>query len=178
MREYLPGFTFATFLLAIMHIVANGAELDLAPQADYALKYCMQFDQLAEQSIGQMIKEMEKTPYSPDSYFTARQCELRTYSADVKGTIAQIAADFPTSKEESLKNVWLYYAKKRKQPEIFTEALNATNTLGETFLDYIETMYEKGNYTETIQFETIARLQSFACARGAVYRKRINMRCK
>lgn len=165
--------------LSVLEKIANKVQSssDQAAQDDYMSKYCMKFKQIAQQGVGLMIKEMEATPYPVDEYFNSASCQPDGYSNAIKSPIIHIIADDPNAKEESLKNVWAYYSKKRKKPEIFTEALNSKNTKGETLLDYIETLQVKGITSHPDQQEPIRNIIKFVCEHGGKYSAYKNKKC-
>jgi hypothetical protein len=49
--------------------------------------------------------------------------------------------------------------------------INAKNTRGETYLDYIETMSERHLFTTPESMECVNKLVVFACKTGGVYSK-------
>ena len=144
----------------------------------YEIKdYCSKFSQVRQQLVGTLIKEMEKTPISPEEFLTSPICQPAAYSEVVKSPMLHMIADDITKREEFLQNIWLYYSKKRKQPEIFDKAVNAQNTDGETLLDYLETMRLKKNYEYDTQKAALAKIIKMLCDHGGVYAIRKNKRC-
>lgn len=144
----------------------------------YKIKnYCMRFAQIPQQLVGATIKEMEGTTISIENYLTEPQCQPRAYSNVVKSPMLHVVAEDPTKREEFLQNIWLYYSKKRKQPEIFNQAINAKNTEGETLLDYIETMRTKGFYSQPAQKVALTKIINMLCSHGGIYATQKNMKC-
>lgn len=139
--------------------------------------YCMQFSQIPQQMVGKMIKELETTGYPVEKYLTDPLCQPRGYSDAVKSPMLHAVADDVNKREEFLNNIWLYYSKKLKQPEIFNEAINAKNTKGETLLDYIEVMRSKKYYTLEEQQPPLEKIIKMLCDHGGVYAKTPNKKC-
>lgn len=137
--------------------------------------YCMKFSQIPQEMVGSTIKEMEKTPIPPEEFLTAQLCQPSLYSSSVKSPMIHAVADDITKREEFLQNIWLYYSKKRKQPEIFDQAINAKNSKGETLLDYLETA--KGTYTFDTQKAAYTKIVALLCSRGGVYAVNKNKKC-
>ena len=86
-------------------------------------------------------------------------------------------ADDITKREEFLNNIWLYYSKKRKQPEIFNQAINAKNTKGETLLDYLQVMKKNNSYTEPTQLIALDKIIKMLCDHGGVYASNKELKC-
>ena len=139
--------------------------------------YCMKFSFIEQQMVGTTIKEMEGTPISPEEFLTTPVCQPRGYSNAVKSPMIHIVADDITKREEFLQNIWLYYSKKRKQPEIFDHAINTKNTKGETLLDYLETMKQREYYTIDTQQQALNKVIAMLCSHGGVYAVRKDMQC-
>ena len=133
------------------------------------MNYCMKFEQIPSQLTGALIKEFESKNISPEAYLMAPLCQPDGYSDAVSSPMIHAVADDPNKREETLNNIWLYYSKKRKQPEIFTELLNAKNTMGETFLDYLASRVDRDHYNVVNQYFSIAYIVKFSCEHGAVY---------
>lgn len=139
-------------------------------QSDYQYIFCHKFSQIEWQMLGSLlVEEIEKTPFPTDDYFKIAACQPGGYSAAVKSPLLHIIADDPSKRMKFLNILWAYYTKRRKEPAIFTEIVNAKNTKGETLLDYIETMVQRGNYSSDGSKEAIAQIVSTACSHGAIY---------
>lgn len=139
--------------------------------------YCMQFSQIPQEMVGTMIKELEGTGYPVEKYLTDPICQPRGYIGNVKSPMLHAIADDVNKREEFLNNIWLYYSKKRKQPEIFNQAINAKNTKGETLLDYIETMRDKSYYTIQSQQPPLDKIIKMLCDHGGVYATNPDKKC-
>ncbi|MEA9358046.1 hypothetical protein SHI21_17570 [Bacteriovorax sp. PP10] len=139
--------------------------------------YCMQFAQIPQEMVGTMIKELETTGYPVERYLTDPICQPAGYSVSVKSPMLHAIADDVNKREEFLNNIWLYYSKKRKQPEIFDQAVNAKNSKGETLLDYIETQRKNNSYPLPEQQPPLEKIIKMLCAHGGVYAKNPNKKC-
>jgi hypothetical protein len=139
--------------------------------------YCLRFTQIPQEMVGSTIKDMEKTAITPEEYLTEAICQPRGYSDAVKSPMIHAVADDITKREEFLQNIWLYYSKKRKQPEIFDKAINAKNSKGETLLDYLQHMKKTNYYTEPTQLVALEKIIKMLCAHGGVYAVRQEFKC-
>lgn len=139
--------------------------------------YCMQFSQIPQQMVGTMIKELETTGYPVEKYLTDPICQPEGYSTSVKSPMLHAVADDVNKREEFLNNIWLYYSKKRKQPEIFDQAINAKNTKGETLLDYIESQRKNRAYPLPDQQPPLEKIIKMLCDHGGVYATTPNKKC-
>lgn len=152
-------------------------ETDLSDQQrTYAEKYCSRFVIISKEMVGTTIKEMESSaPLSGltvDDYFLHSLCKPREYSGSVRSPMIHYVAEAPFRKEEFLNSIWLYYLRKRHQPEIFHEILNTRNTIGESLLDYVESMHRKGSmYDNDGLVGPVRNIINFACAHGGIYLK-------
>lgn len=145
---------------------------------DYQEIFCMKFSQISENEVASLILEMEKTPYQPvDDYFTSAACTPRGWGGGIKSPMAQAIADDPSGRTKMLETFWKYYSKKRKEPSKFLDLVNAKNTQGETLLDYIETMFQRGMYSSEESKESVQQIVKLACSRGAVYSKYKDKKC-
>lgn len=146
-------------------------------QDDYIDKYCLKFTQTPNNLVGSLIKELEKSPYPADDYFLHNKCKTEGYSSAVTSPMIHAVADAPESRSDFLNNIWLYYSKKRKEPEIFLKIINMQNTKGETILDYIESLRLKGRNTSPAMQGPVQKLVSFICEAGGVYNSYKNKSC-
>jgi hypothetical protein len=146
-------------------------------QDDYTISFCMKFKSINPSSIVSFLKEMESSPYPVDKYLTNPKCQPEGYSNNVKSPMFHIIVDDPTGRSKFLKNFSLYYLVKRKEPIKFTEALNAKNTKGETFLDYIETIKKESKSLQPEQIEELNRFTVLACTSGGIYSTYSNLKC-
>lgn len=176
------------FCFSMMLLVGRAHAVEVAavpeaegdgPQAtDYMERYCLRFKQVSQEVIGTVIKDMESTPYPVDGYFQLARCQPDGYSDVIKSPLLHLVADDPNAREKFLNNVFAYYSKKRKQPEIFTSALNAKNTKGETLLDYIETLKARGMNKHPEQMAVILKIVAYACEHGGYYAAYKDMKCQ
>lgn len=140
-------------------------------------KYCLKFHQIPQQMVGTVIKDMEASAFNVDRYFITPHCQPEGYSDAVQSPLLHIVADDPNAREKFLWNIYAYYAKKRKQPELFTVALNSKNTKGETLLDYFESLRKNRVHTMPEQMVVIVKIIAFSCEHGAVYESYNNLSC-
>ena len=163
--------------MGLCHATDGNSKDSIAPKREYQIKYCLQYEQLESNLIATMLKEMSKTAYSVDDYFTEPVCQSKGYSINLKSPILHLTADDPNGKERSLEIVGLYYVKKRGDVKQFSTALNAKNGLGETFLDYVETLQRKGITSHPDQQHPIIRIIKLACRHGAIYSRYKELSC-
>lgn len=128
--------------------------------------FCLRFRFINPNTVGSKIKEMEATRFAVEDFFKKSQCQSEGYSNAVKSPILHLVWDDPTIQEKTLNSVWLYYSKRRKQPELFGQMLNVRNSKGETSLDYMESMRQRKLLSGPEAWE---RMRDFACEHGAVY---------
>ena len=159
---------------AMEKIVKRGSGKD---RAYVMIDYCLRFSQIPQQMVGKTIKDMETTAISPEEFLTEAACQPRGYSDAIKSPMIHAVADDITKREEFLQNIWLYYSKKRKQPEIFNKAINAKNTRGETLLDYLQVMKEKNYYTEPTQLVALDKVIKKLCEHGGIYAVNKDKKC-
>lgn len=139
--------------------------------------YCMQFTQIPQEMVGAMIKELETTGYAVEKYLSDPICQPEGYSNAVKSPMIHAVADDVNRREEFLNNIWNYYSKKRKQPEIFNQVINSKNTKGETLLDYIETLRTHNTYSLVDQQPPLEKIIAMLCTHGGIYSKYSNKKC-
>ena len=141
-----------------------------APQNDYMDRFGNRISQTDPNAIVQLLKEMEKTPYPIDEYFLISEVQPAGYSDAVKSPLLHPIVDDAFGRQKMLETIWLYFLRRRHAPEVFTLALNARNTKGETFLDYIESMIRRnGKYYDAESRQVLQKLTDFAGAHGGVY---------
>lgn len=200
MRRLLQHFLCGTFLLAttgafagdcvncgpknVSGLPSNNSLDDLSKivqggqtQKFISQGYCMQFTQIPQEMVGTMIKELETTGYPVEKYLTDPICQPDGYSVSVKSPMIHAVADDVNKREEFLNNIWLYYSKKRKQPEVFEQVINAKNTKGETLLDYIEKLRAQNAYSIAGQQPPLEKIIAMLCSHGGVYVKNTTKKC-
>lgn len=139
--------------------------------------FCLRFGMVNQQMVGSLIKDMEKTQLTPEEFFTEPFCQPENYSSVVKCPMLHMIADDITKREEFLQNIWLYYSKKVKKPEIFDKIIKEKNTKGETILDYLETMRLNRQYEHDDSKASLKVVIKMLCDHGAVYSTRKNIQC-
>ncbi|MBC7429933.1 MAG: hypothetical protein H7336_15065 [Bacteriovorax sp.] len=143
---------------------------------DYQASYCMKFVQIEKNELNQMIRDLKETPYSVDDYFQKAGCKPEK-AGGVKSPILHLTAEAPCSRVEYPQIIYKYYTVKRKDPKLWIEAVNAKNTLGETYLDYIESLNKQNDFNTVATKECASQLIAFACKTGATYSKVKNKTC-
>jgi hypothetical protein len=129
---------------------------------------CLIFDNMERQEISSKISTFEKSKYPIDKVVQTANCSPSKVGGGARVPMLQMAADDIGQKVEYPEVFFKYYKMKRKQPELFAEAINAKNTLGHTLLDYIAYLRETGAFATTAE-NNINRMVAFACAHGGVY---------
>jgi len=164
-------------------LVLNSNGVSRAPaeekisKADWQDIFCHRFAQIDANLVGYTLKEIEATAYSVEEILNTPVCQPEKYSAAVKSPMSHIIADDPSKRVGWVESFWLYYSKKRKEPAKFLEFINAKNTEGETLLDYLETMINKGEYPSEGSKASIGKIIASACSHGAVYSKYTTKKC-
>jgi hypothetical protein len=162
------------------NVSLNGLEKDamLAGQTknpdssflNYLDGYCMKFEHIEKNELNQMIRDLKETGYPVDDFFTKAGCRLQKLGG-TKSPMLHLAAEAPCSRVEYPQIIYKYYAIKRKDPKLWLEVVNAKNTKGETYLDYIENLNKQNQFLTTDARECADQLIAFACKTGAVYSK-------
>lgn len=164
-------------------LVLNSNGVSRAPaeekntKEDYQYIFCHRFVNIDANLVGYTLKEMEATSFSVEELLNEPTCQPEKYSAAVKSPMSHIIADDPSKRVGWVESFWLYYSKKRKEPAKFLDFVNAKNTEGETLLDYLETMINRGEYPSEGSKASIAKIIASACSHGAVYSKHTNKKC-
>lgn len=136
---------------------------------DSQLGYCIKYTQIEKNFVLSLLKEMEASPYSLEDYIQIPGCLNQGYSRAVKSPMLHLSADSPGKSGDAIEIIYKYYTMKRKQPELWLKAINAKNTEGETFLDYVEMLKRKNRYFGEETQNKIQHIITFACSKGAVY---------
>ena len=170
-------------ILTLSSSLSNAQERDaesshaVSSFKDFMDKYCMRFKQISPQAVATEIRDMESSPYPVDRYFDTPQCQPEGYSSNIKSPLLHTVADDPNAREKFLHMVFAYYAKKRKQPELFSVAVNSKNTKGETLLDYVESLRVNGKNSVPEQIVVIKKIIDFTCEHGGTYSAYKNLSC-
>ena len=149
---------------------AEPANKTIYPFLSYLETYCMRYVKIEKNELNQMIRDMKETGYPVDDYFLTAACEPKN-AGGVKAPMIQLTAEDACYRGEYPKIIYKYYTVKRKEPKIWLAVINAKNTRGETYLDYIETMSERHLFTTPESMECVNKLVVFACKTGGVYSK-------
>lgn len=129
---------------------------------------CLDFKNMERQEISSNISTFEKSEYPIDKVIQTANCRPSKVGGGARVPMLQMAADDIGKKVEYPEVFYKYYKMKRKQPELFAEAINAKNTLGHTLLDYIAYLQEQGKYAPSAKSD-IDRMLAFACSHGGIY---------
>lgn len=175
--EGMPANKSLAQLERIVKSASNEETFPQANQNDYIEKYCMKFNQTPKELVSSLIKEFEKSSFPVDEYFLHNKCQMEGYSTAVKSPMIHSIAEAPESRADFLNSIWLYYSKKRKQPEVFLQILNTKNTRGETILDYVESLRLKGRNNHPDLAQPVDNLISFICSHGGIYSFHKNKSC-
>lgn len=130
---------------------------------------CIQFEMAKKEVLSLTIRDMEQSKASVDEYFSHSECSMANYSSSVTSPMIHYVAEDPIGKQDFLNTIWLYYSKKRKEPEVFTKAINIKNSEGETLLDYIETLKKKGFYSLDSESGPLKKIIDTLCLHGGTY---------
>ncbi len=132
--------------------------------------YCMKYEQIERNELNQMIRDLKDTPYPTDDYFLIAGCKPQMVGG-VKVPMLHLTAEDPCSRVEYPQIIHKYFTVKRKEPKLWLEVVNAKNTKGETFLDYIEHLKRERILNSDESLECADQLIEFACKTGGVYAK-------
>ena len=117
-----------------------------------------------------MFQKLENEYYPVDDYFQIAGCKSTMTEGGVKSPMLHLTADAPCSRADYPKIVYEYYKYTREQPELWEKVVNAKNTSGETYLDYIETLTRNNEFTKNKG--CVDRLIAFVCeTKVAIYSK-------
>jgi len=140
-------------------------------------KRCMEFVSINKNLVSTLIKEMEQSSLPIEDYLMHSQCQPEMYSTSIKSPMLHFIIEDPSNRQDFLTVFWLYYSKKRKEPEIFDEIINVKNTLGETMLDYAVTLKEKDLLSDVALNGPLDKIVTMLCDHGGVYAVRKDRKC-
>lgn len=158
--------------LELPPVVVNPGKNERIPFEDYQMGFCMQYTQINDNKLTLYVQDLESaTPYYIDDYLQRTGCKIDGYNGSVRAPLLHRGADDIMGSINYLQYFYKYYSKKRKDPSLFVKAINAKNTNGETFLDYVEHEMKRGKYATQAAVDAANRIIEFACSVGAVYSK-------
>lgn len=138
---------------------------------------CMKFVSINKPLVSSLIKEMEKSELPVEDYLMHSECQPKMYSTSVQSPMLHFIIEDPSNRQDFLNVFWLYYSKKRKEPEIFNEIINVKNTLGETMLDYAVTLKERDLLSDVALNGPLDKIVTMLCEHGGVYAVRKDRKC-
>ena len=156
--------------------MAIPAQVGVFPFTDYLGANCMKFVQIEKNELNQMIRDLTDTPYLVDDYFRIASCKPEK-AGGVKSPLLHLVAEAPCSRVEYPEIIHRYYSVKRQTPHIWLEVVNAKNSIGETFLDYMESLNTQNDFNTSATQNCANRLIAFACQTGGTYSKVKNRTC-
>lgn len=162
-------------LKSIEKLVSNTTGKD--PNWSTYQKRCMEFVSINENLVSTLIKEMEQSRLPIEDYLMHTQCRPKMYSTSVQSPMLHYIMEDPSNRQDFLNVFWLYYSKKRKEPEIFNEIINVKNTLGETMLDYAVSIKERDLYSDVALNGPLDKIVTMLCEHGGVYAVRKDRKC-
>lgn len=135
----------------------------------YLTTYCMTFTTVRNnfQFKKKLIEAMEKSKYQADLYWQEAGCTPNKIGGTAS-PIVHLAAENATERLPYLKVLHEYYGKSKDSKNLWMKVINAKNSRGQTFLDYI--MYLRDT-RQIIEEQKIAmnELIEFACTTGGVF---------
>lgn len=140
-------------------------------------KRCMEFESINKNLVSTLIKEMEQSELPIEDYLTHSQCQPAMYSTSIQSPMLHFIIEDPSNRQDFLTVFWLYYSKKRKEPEVFNEIINVKNTLGETMLDYAVTLEERDLLSDVALNGPLDKIVTMLCDHGGVYATRKDRKC-
>lgn len=138
---------------------------------------CLEFVSISKNLVSTLIKEMEQSRLPIEDYLTHSQCQPKMYSTSVQSPMLHYIMEDPSNRQDFLTVFWLYYSKKRKEPEIFDQIINVQNTLGETMLDYAVTLEERDLLSDVALNGPLDKIVTMLCDHGGVYATRKDRKC-
>lgn len=136
----------------------------------YQNTYCTKYQQIGQNSLNQMIRDLKDTPYPVDEYFQNAGCEPQKVGS-TKSPMLHLTAEAPCTRVQFPQIIHKYYTVKRNEPDLWLRVINSKNTSGETYLDYIEALSRQHEFSTEDSKECVNQLIKFACDNGAVYSK-------
>lgn len=143
---------------------------------NYLETYCMKYTKITYNELGQMIRDLKDTNYPVDDFFMKAGCTPQAVGG-VKTPMIQLTGEAPCSRGEFPQRIFKYYNEKIKKPELWLKVVNALNTNGETYLDFLDTLETHGNFNTDETRACAKKLVEYACQTGAVYLKAANRSC-
>jgi hypothetical protein len=145
---------------------------------DNVTSICLKLTNITSNEVNQLIrdfdtqeyKELKNMPHPIDYFLTNCQCNPEDI-ARTKSPLMHLVIESPCARANFPAIIYKYYAVKRKKPEMFLNIINAKDTQGNTYLDYIYNLYQRSKFNSEDGERCIKELISFACTHGGVYSK-------
>ena len=170
----------ATSLFLSLPVLADAGDSNtetVGPNWGIYNRYCIEFVSINSDVVTSLISDMEKSNLPIEDYFMHSDCQPRMYSTSVQSPMLHYIVEDPSNREEFLTIFWLYYSKKRKEPEIFDKIINVKNSLGETMLDYTVSIKERDLYSDEALNGPLDKIIATLCEHGGVYATRKDRKC-
>lgn len=138
--------------------------------------FCMSFLSTSELRLVDMFKKVEKEQRPIDAYFQLPGC-IPDRVGGIDSPVLHLVAEAPCAKVGYPEIINNYYGTKNRS-ELWEKIVNAKNTAGETYLDYIETLIRKDTFTMDKTKACIKKLIAYACGtKVATYSKYKDKTC-
>jgi hypothetical protein len=144
---------------------------------DYLGAYCMKYTLVERNELNQVIRDINALPYAVDDFFTIAGCKPEKVGGGVLTPMLQLTAEAPCSRVEYPEIIYHYFTVKRKSPSTWLKIVNAKNTAGDTYLDYVERLNLKGEFSTLPSQECRDELIALACKTGGIYSTAKNKTC-
>ena len=118
--------------------------------------------------MNQLIRDLNDTPYPIDDFFQRAECDPEK-SGGTKSPILHLTAEAPCTRVDYPEIIYHYYSVKRKHPELWLKVVNAKNSKGETFLDYLESLNIQKDFNTVDTKACANQLITFSCQTGGIY---------
>lgn len=126
----------------------------------YLSIYCKRYIRIERNELPGMFQELQETEYPIKDYFQEAACYPEKVGG-ITSPILHLTAEAPCSRVDYPRIIHDIY---KGNPEIWERAVNAKNSLGETYLDYIESLIRQGEFTTNKSKECVNKLINFACS--------------
>lgn len=166
--------TFITSLGAEENCVHCGTKKPEEKEPIYSVDsylniYCKRYIKIERNELPRMVQELENTGYPVEAFFQKAECYPEKVGG-IKSPILHLTAEAPCSRVDYPRIIHFYF---KEKPEIWEKVVNAKNSLGETYLDYIESLIREGEFTTDKSKACVSKLIAFACSTTppAIYSK-------
>jgi hypothetical protein len=143
---------------------------------NYLDAYCMKFTQIERHEINGLIHDLNTLNYSVVDFFIVARCRVEK-AGGVLAPMLHLTVEAPCSRVGFPEVIYRYYTVIRKSPSTWLSIVNAKNTDGETYLDYVERLNLAGEFSTPSSQACRDDLIAFACKTGGVYSTAKNKTC-